>query len=70
MECNPPGDRRNIGGIYMSCNNGIFCGNNGNGIWTILVIVFLLSWLGGGCGIGCGNGCGCGGCGGCGDCGC
>ncbi|MBQ3880329.1 MAG: hypothetical protein II727_08470 [Oscillospiraceae bacterium] len=51
----------------MSCNNGIFCGNNGNGIWTILVIVFLLSWLGGGCGIGCGNGCGCGGCG---DCGC
>ena len=52
---------------YMSCNNGFFGGNN---LWTIIILIFLLCWLGGGnsCGNVCGNGCGLNPC--CGDCGC
>ena len=47
----------------MSCNNGFFGGNN---LWTIIILIFLLCWLGGGNGCGfnpCGGGC-------CNDCGC
>ncbi len=52
---------------YMSCNNGFFGGNN---LWTVIILIFLLCWLGGGngCGNVCGNGCGLNPC--CGDCGC
>lgn len=49
---------------YMSCNNNGFFG--GSNLWTIIILIFLLCWLGGN---GCGNGCGgltpC-----CNDCGC